>query len=890
MKTRLLWCSEFSELKTGYSVYTKEILSRLNNTRSFEIHEQACYAHQSDPRTQKVPWVVYCNMPDQNNEQEKNEYNSNTSNQFGAWRFEDVCLDCKAHCVIDVRDFWMCIVKGANIVEYSGVKNIENIKVGDLVLTHTGKYKKVIKTFKRTTFEQINVIKSSHCPFEVCLTNNHPVLCIPNEKRKNCNFPNSPPTWINAENIKKNDLVVFPVDDFGTNELPLDICRLIGYYTAEGCLMYEGKKEKNILKGIQLTFNINEKKYIKDVSRIVKHYYNKETKIKPRGNAVTLRIFGRKIASDMECYANSLSGNKCWSSFIFHMTKDCCKHLLCGLFRGDGGYYQNRATYCTKSKQLAHQVFRLCLRFGILPSFNLNNNKYNNKVFTRYIFYFSSTNFHGFVNICKLLNTEIKKSKRIINNNAILTIKDVYKYTRGEDVYNLQIEDDETYVSSFCVHNCSHEFYSPFRPYYHHLIMPTVDSEPQNEEWISEYKTADGVFTYQDWSKNVLDKEGAGQIKTLCEAPPAADEVFQPMDSHAIKKSIGLENYRIVGTVMRNQRRKLFPDLFQSFKQFLMKSGRQDVLLYCHTSYPDMGWDIPRLLLQHGLSSKVLFTYVCRECGHAHPHFFSDALIHCPRCRKLSAGMSNVQTGVDNKVLAAIYNMFDFYLQISNSEGYGMPMAEAGACGIPVIGVDYSAMTDVIRKLDGFPIPPLTLSTEMETGCYRAIPDNNKLTQLLIELFSMSNELFQNLKQKTRNAYLKNYGWDKTAKKWYDYIANIDPEYYENKWNQKPNYHNPPKDYPKHLTNTVFARWLITDILGEPWRINSYMEARLIRDLNYSTSNISPGGMYFNEHSTLFGKPNWKHFTQEDAFKHFVYLCNKKNYWEKRRWEKVNKQ
>jgi intein/homing endonuclease len=179
--------------------------------------------------------------------------------------------------------------------------------------------------------------------------------------------------------------------------------------------MYEGIKEKNVLKGIQLSFNTNEKKYINDVIQIVQKCYNKETKVKIIGNTAILRIFGKIIAQDMEKYAQSLSGNKYWSEFIFHMNRDCCKHLLCGLIRGDGGYYENRATYCTKSKQLAHQVFRMFLRFGILPSFNLNNNIYNSKQFQRYIFGFSSSEtYSGFINIYELYNTPIKKSKRII--------------------------------------------------------------------------------------------------------------------------------------------------------------------------------------------------------------------------------------------------------------------------------------------------------------------------------------------------------------------------------------------------------------------------------------------------------------------------------------------
>ena len=35
---------------------------------------------------------------------------------------------------------------------------------------------------------------------------------------------------------------------------------------------------------------------------------------------------------------------------------------------------------------------------------------------------------------------------------------------------------------------------SPYRPYFHWVIMPTVDSSPQNEQWIATFANADGVF------------------------------------------------------------------------------------------------------------------------------------------------------------------------------------------------------------------------------------------------------------------------------------------------------------------------------------------------------------------------------------------------------------
>jgi hypothetical protein len=301
-----------------------------------------------------------------------------------------------------------------------------------------------------------------------------------------------------------------------------------------------------------------------------------------------------------------------------------------------------------------------------------------------------------------------------------------------------------------------------------------------------------------------------------------------------------------------------------------------------------MGWDIPKLLLQYGLASKVLFTYVCQECGHVHPNFFNDVVVHCPKCKKLSAGMANVQHGVTNQVLAAIMNMFDVYVQWANSEGFGMPLVEAAACGVPVIAVDYSAMSDAVRKVGGVPIEPIALSMELETHCFRAVPDNDKLIERLDIFFNrMTEETRQELRYQTRQKYVESYSWDTTASKWAQAFNAFNIEECNKLWFTPPAIHNIPNDYPKNVSNTNYAKWLIAEVLGQPQYINSYMESRLIRDLNYEVTSPGVAGMYFNDQAAMFARPQWQPFTKEVAFKHFAELGRRKNYWEQLRWQKV---
>jgi|TARA_Y100000817_G_C16862284_1_gene546364 glycosyltransferase involved in cell wall biosynthesis len=426
---------------------------------------------------------------------------------------------------------------------------------------------------------------------------------------------------------------------------------------------------------------------------------------------------------------------------------------------------------------------------------------------------------------------------------------------------------------------------SPFRPYYHWVIMPTVDAFPQNEQWLATFANADGVFNYSDWGHDILKKESNGKVKCLGSAPPSADAAYVPVeDKQEHKISFGFDpKAKFVGTVMRNQRRKLFPDLFEAFRLFLDMSGDNDTYLYCHTSYPDLGWDIPKLLNQYSLSSKVLFTYVCNSCGHTFPSFFSDARRKCGSCGKFTAGLSNVQKGVSYEYLASTMNLFDLYIQYANSEGFGLPQVEAAACGVPVMSVDYSAMSSVVRKLGGVPLKTKALYNEVETACNRAVPDNENTAREIKKFFDLSEVERKSLSNTTRLNFEKYYQWDKTAKKWEEYFDSVDIRPSNQSWGAPARIHQPAAQLNVDLPPSQYARWLITDVLGDQEKLGTYFESRLIRDLNYGMYINGAGEMYLNEDSYKFVKPNYEEFGQEEAYEMMVGLCNRRNQWEQKR-------
>jgi glycosyltransferase involved in cell wall biosynthesis len=407
----------------------------------------------------------------------------------------------------------------------------------------------------------------------------------------------------------------------------------------------------------------------------------------------------------------------------------------------------------------------------------------------------------------------------------------------------------------------SYQGNSPLRDYYNWSIMPTVDSAPQQPEWIDVYSKADSVFTYEDWSQSVLKKESGGDMNLKGIAPPGVDiDIFTPVPSKSQhKKNVGLlDDIKIVGTVMRNQRRKLYPDLFIAFRKFLdscIEQGKTEVaektFLYCHTSYPDVGWDIPALLKEHGLSSKVIFTYYCRDTGKWFPSFFQGGLGVSPFTGRPSAVLPSVVTGLTDAQLAEIMNLFDVYVQYAICEGFGMPQVEAASCGVPIMSVDYSAMSDVVRKLKGVPLPCQAMFRELETGADRALPNNDALASELIKFFSQPEPVRQRKGFQARQGVLKHYTWDATAKIWEDHFDSVELKGLQGQWGSPARFVPKKTEIPEGLDNVQFIEYAHAQILGKA-RTDHYQKAIYLRDLSVGAS--------------LAGK-QWKKWGREDVIK-----------------------
>lgn len=419
---------------------------------------------------------------------------------------------------------------------------------------------------------------------------------------------------------------------------------------------------------------------------------------------------------------------------------------------------------------------------------------------------------------------------------------------------------------------------SPLRDYYASVIMPAIDAEPQNKSWLNFHAKADAVLSYTQWGIDLMNNSGHN-IKTFGATPPMAASEFIPRNKLAIKKEFGLEDKIVIGMVGRNQKRKLFPDLFKSFSAFLDKTGRTDTVLYIHTKHPDRGWEIDEEILKYDIANKVYLTYVCGNCKLVRPSLYRGVAGYCERCGCLDSSVTaNSDFGISNEDMSKVYNAMDLYVQWHTNEGYGIPVMEALACGVPITGVDYSAVSEILTLGGGHKIPPIGFTQELESGRKFAVPNNEALAEYLKDFCLLPASVKSKMGVLARFSYENNWSIEQTYGTWIKAIESVKPK---KSWDSNPELHRIPEDYPKNLDNKSFADWLIISVLNKREFLGTEMHARLIRDLN---TRISPGGFggnFYHEISAASFRGNqYLPFGQDEAFGAIRHMALANNYWE----------
>ena len=194
-----------------------------------------------------------------------------------------------------------------------------------------------------------------------------------------------------------------------------------------------------------------------------------------------------------------------------------------------------------------------------------------------------------------------------------------------------------------------------------------VDREPVSKHVVKWAKQATHVIACSRFGLDQLSENGIDASYIPCSYDP--DSYYQ-VDRSDARAELGLSNDRfIVGIVAANQTRPGRKNLTQQIMAFAdFARNHDDALLYLHTTLDASrgGEDLISLIDYLGIGDKVSVT---------HP-------------REMIQGYEDDQ-------MRALYNSFDVLSLVSSEEGFGVPLIEAQACGVPVITGDWTAMSEL---------------------------------------------------------------------------------------------------------------------------------------------------------------------------------------------------
>ena len=448
-----------------------------------------------------------------------------------------------------------CLAPDTLIYTPEGLKPIECIQTGDLVLTHQGRFAPVTRTYQHRHQGKIYSLKVAHSHQRLLITGEHPIYGVQTQecrvgyadycyaecawKKQNKGKCASDVAhtyqldWIPAEQIQKNDLIFMPTvqnqpaampepipvldylsaDGYTVQdgmlhyqkattrslayradnpalprqyqinaeiELKANLCRLIGYFVAEGYAQVESDGGT-----VQFTFHADEQDLHEDVKDLMRDCFGivakKTTDNRPQNNqSIRLNFYSKPIAELLRAWCYTDNGYKKFPDFVWQLPEEHLKALIYGYWAGDGS--RSNASYqaVSNSPYLIGQLRLLLQKLGVIAAFHSHTVKptiVNGKPVIasglQYSLHVSGTSLLTLAAIVGDPKREPLKTKRFRTHGHewqdgyLLPIREVETMDYDGEVYNLETEDHSYVTVAGCVHNCDNIGYADLSDFFY---------------------------------------------------------------------------------------------------------------------------------------------------------------------------------------------------------------------------------------------------------------------------------------------------------------------------------------------------------------------------------------------------------------------------------------
>jgi len=330
----------------------------------------------------------------------------------------------------------LCFPKGTDIITSDGVRDITEVKIGNFVLAHSGRFRKVKKILEREYSG--NLLKI------ISYGNNKPIFCTPEHPIRICNNGVNH-EWKKAKDVKIGDKVVFPRILKGEHKIiSKELSILLSWFISEG----------HYHKGnVGFSLNKNEKDHqneiIKCLSIIIP---NQICKVNINRGSAQLIISNRELGEFFTMHCGSGAENK---KIPFTLIKGHENIVYETLIKGDGCRKGTDDSFTTISKHLAYQLQLLAHCLGYSAGISLSRPARIEIIEGRQVnckeIYIVRINRQNNKYFAKKRALKITRHKYSI----LARVNKIEEIEFNGRVYNFDVEFDHSYTANGrSVHNC----------------------------------------------------------------------------------------------------------------------------------------------------------------------------------------------------------------------------------------------------------------------------------------------------------------------------------------------------------------------------------------------------------------------------------------------------
>ena len=377
----------------------------------------------------------------------------------------DICrVDKFPYCDLLTFSF-PCFVEGTMVLTKNGYKEIQDVEVGDEVLTHTNSWQKVVKTM---TNEADKIVSINCMPSEkIYCTPNHPFYVrklnrIHNSKTGCSERKFDSPQWIAAEKLDNTYYVGTAINQI--EELPIwngfeknttwghtkhentlsdkmntkDFWYIIGRYIGDGWLRTGG--------GIIICANKDEVHQITPYLERLEFNYN----ISQEKTAYKIHIPFQEIGEYCKQFGKG-AANKHLTNDILNLPINLLQEFIKGYIDSDGCFTQNKYKISSISRRLIYEVAQC-----VSKAYHVPTSVYFCQRKKQAIIEGRTVNQRDTYELSFKLDKRLQDHAFYEDGYIWSPIKEINIYDTNELVYNLEVENDNSYqVQNIIVHNCT---------------------------------------------------------------------------------------------------------------------------------------------------------------------------------------------------------------------------------------------------------------------------------------------------------------------------------------------------------------------------------------------------------------------------------------------------